>query len=125
MRVHPGAQKHPADSVKISYEECILASETDGVLDGGPMGRVGLAAQDVLPFPPTPSASRAGRTMQESSYQNPGGDPDHAPPDHPYWMRRVHPRRAKIATAGMEARRRDSGERELLSALTTDGGTDG
>ena len=24
--------------------------------------------QDSLPFPPTPSASRAGRTMQESSY---------------------------------------------------------
>ena len=26
--------------------------------------------QEVLPFPPTPSASRAGRTMQESSYEN-------------------------------------------------------
>jgi arylsulfatase A-like enzyme len=26
--------------------------------------------QDSLPFPPTPSASRAGRTMQESSYEN-------------------------------------------------------
>ena len=26
--------------------------------------------QDSLPFPPTPSASRAGRTMQESSYAN-------------------------------------------------------
>src|ERR1700722_3126661 len=25
-------------------------------------------SQDVLPFPPTPSASRAGRTMQESTY---------------------------------------------------------
>ena len=30
----------------------------------------GIPAQDVLPFPPTPSASRAGRTMQESSYEN-------------------------------------------------------
>jgi hypothetical protein len=30
----------------------------------------GLAPQEVLPFPPTPSASRAGRTMQESSYEN-------------------------------------------------------
>jgi arylsulfatase A-like enzyme len=29
-----------------------------------------LPKQDVLPFPPTPSASRAGRTMQESSYEN-------------------------------------------------------
>ena len=29
-----------------------------------------LPAQEVLPFPPTPSASRAGRTMQESSYEN-------------------------------------------------------
>ena len=28
-----------------------------------------LPAQDVLPFPPTPSASIAGRTMQESVYQ--------------------------------------------------------
>ena len=28
-----------------------------------------LPAQDVLPFPPTPSASVAGRTMQESIYQ--------------------------------------------------------
>lgn len=26
--------------------------------------------QDVLPFPPRPFASRAGRTMQESSYEN-------------------------------------------------------
>jgi len=26
-------------------------------------------SQDSLPFPPTPSASRAGRTMQESSYE--------------------------------------------------------
>ena len=28
-----------------------------------------LPRQDVLPFPPTPSASTAGRTMQESTYQ--------------------------------------------------------
>ena len=27
-------------------------------------------SQASLPFPPTPSASRAGRTMQESSYAN-------------------------------------------------------
>ena len=29
-----------------------------------------MKTQDVLPFAPTPSASRAGRTMQESSYAN-------------------------------------------------------
>jgi hypothetical protein len=29
-----------------------------------------MPGQEILPFPPTPSASRAGRTMQESSYQN-------------------------------------------------------
>ena len=29
-----------------------------------------MESQDALPFPPTPSASRAGRTMQESSYEN-------------------------------------------------------
>src|SRR6202046_5296536 len=33
-------------------------------------GQGRLPVQEVLPFPPTPSASRAGRTMQESSYQN-------------------------------------------------------
>ena len=27
-----------------------------------------MTSSDVLPFPPTPSASVAGRTMQESSY---------------------------------------------------------
>ena len=31
-----------------------------------------LPTQDVLPFPPTPSASIAGRTMQESVYQRRG-----------------------------------------------------
>jgi arylsulfatase A-like enzyme len=34
-------------------------------IDGGR-----LPNQEALPFPPTPSASRAGRTMQESSYEN-------------------------------------------------------
>jgi arylsulfatase len=28
-----------------------------------------MPAQEVLPFPPTPSGSKAGRTMQESTYQ--------------------------------------------------------
>jgi arylsulfatase len=34
-----------------------------------------LPRQDVLPFPPTPSASTAGRTMQESTYQQRVADP--------------------------------------------------
>ena len=41
-----------------------------------------LSSQDVLPFPPTPSASIAGRTMQESTYQQrvqPRRLPDDAP----------------------------------------------
>ena len=41
-----------------------------------------LPAQDALPFPPTPSASIAGRTMQESVYQRrvtPSRLPDDAP----------------------------------------------
>ena len=33
--------------------------------------RIPAGAQDVLPFPPTPSASIAGRTMQESVYKQP------------------------------------------------------
>ena len=45
-----------------------MASNADGVQDGGTGGRGGLPPQDVLPFPPTPSASIAGRTMQESVY---------------------------------------------------------
>ena len=39
-------------------------------------------SQDVLPFPPTPSASIAGRTMQESRHQRrvePRRLPDDAP----------------------------------------------
>ena len=28
-----------------------------------------MSPQDVLPFPPAPSASHAGRTMQESTYE--------------------------------------------------------
>ena len=36
---------------------------------GTPTAFAKLPAQDVLPFPPTPSASVAGRTMQESVYQ--------------------------------------------------------
>ena len=35
---------------------------------GTPTAFAKLPAQDVLPFPPTPSASIAGRTMQESVY---------------------------------------------------------
>ena len=34
-----------------------------------------LPRQDVLPFPPTPSASTAGRTMQESTYQQRVAEP--------------------------------------------------
>jgi hypothetical protein len=45
-----------------------MACATDSTADGGLIGRGGLPRQEVLPFPPTLSASRAGRTMQESSY---------------------------------------------------------
>ncbi len=41
-----------------------------------------LPAQDVLPFPPTPSASIAGRTMQESEYAQ-RARPSHLPEDAP------------------------------------------
>lgn len=41
-----------------------------------------MSPQDVLPFPPTPSASTAGRTMQESSYE-PRVQPRHLPDDVP------------------------------------------
>jgi hypothetical protein len=47
-----------------------MGSDADRVPSAGAIGRGGVPAQEVLPFPPTPSASRAGRTMQESSYQN-------------------------------------------------------
>ncbi len=46
-----------------------MASAPDSSADGGTIGGGGLPRQEVLPFPPTPSASRAGRTMQESSYE--------------------------------------------------------
>ena len=39
------------------------------VTAGAPMAFPKLPSQDVLPFPPTPSASIAGRTMQESVYK--------------------------------------------------------
>ena len=44
---------------------------TDGGDARGVEGRArdGVCSQEVLPFRPTPSASRAGRTMQESSYE--------------------------------------------------------
>jgi len=41
-----------------------------------------MLSQEVLPFPPTPSASTAGRTMQESTYERrvePRRLPDDAP----------------------------------------------
>ena len=41
-----------------------------------------LPAQDVLPFPPTPSASVAGKTMQESVYA-PQPAPRRLPDDAP------------------------------------------
>ncbi len=40
-----------------------------------------LPAQEVLPFPPTPSASLAGRTMQDSVYKQP--EPHRLPTDAP------------------------------------------
>ena len=39
------------------------------VTAGTPTAFPKLPSQDVLPFPPTPSASIAGRTMQESVYK--------------------------------------------------------
>ena len=39
-------------------------------------------SQDSLPFPPTPSASIAGRTMQESVYE-PASEPRRLPEDAP------------------------------------------
>ena len=41
-----------------------------------------LPEQDVLPFPPTPSGSIAGRTMQESVY-SPKPSPRRLPPSTP------------------------------------------
>jgi arylsulfatase A-like enzyme len=41
-----------------------------------------MSPQDVLPFPPTPSASIAGRTMQESTYAQ-RARPEHLPADAP------------------------------------------
>jgi arylsulfatase A-like enzyme len=46
------------------------------------MSKSVLPGQDVLPFPPTPSASIAGRTMQESVYRKRTATP-HLPPDAP------------------------------------------
>ena len=40
------------------------------------------AAQEILPFPPTPSVSSAGRTMQESTYAQ-RVHPSHLPADAP------------------------------------------
>jgi hypothetical protein len=39
-------------------------------------------AQEILPFPPMPSASTAGITLQDSIYQ-PRVEPDHLRPDAP------------------------------------------
>ncbi|MFV0366707.1 MAG: hypothetical protein ACK5JS_09480, partial [Mangrovibacterium sp.] len=39
-------------------------------------------AQDILPFPPTPSASTAGLTMQTSTYKK-RVEPNHLPKDAP------------------------------------------
>ncbi|MFV0522479.1 MAG: hypothetical protein ACK5MI_08670, partial [Mangrovibacterium sp.] len=41
-----------------------------------------LSAQDVLPFPPTPSASTAGITIAESTYKNRVKE-NHLPEDAP------------------------------------------
>ena len=41
-----------------------------------------MSPQEVLPFPPTPSASIAGRTMQESTYAQ-RARPQHLPADAP------------------------------------------
>src|ERR1700734_1093752 len=53
-----------------SAEEVRVGSADGGTKDTDAIGGARLAAQEALPFPPTPSASRAGRTMQESSYEN-------------------------------------------------------
>jgi arylsulfatase A-like enzyme len=47
-----------------------MPSDDGDVRGGGTTVGSRLPGQEVLPFPPTPSASRAGRTMQESSYEN-------------------------------------------------------
>ena len=46
-------------------------------------------AQEVLPFPPTPSASIAGRTMQESVYHR-RVEPRRLPADVPEHSHRAH-----------------------------------
>ena len=51
-----------------------------GVLESG--RRTAPASGETLPFPPTPSASVAGRTMQESVYQQRSAE-RHLPPDAP------------------------------------------
>ena len=61
-----------------------------------------LPPQEVLPFPPTPSASVAGRTMQDSVYKHAGraappaqGRAEH--PHRPHRRRRGRPRPAPSA----------------------------
>ena len=48
----------------LSGTSLIAAAAAAGTLPPAPA-----QAQEVLPFPPTPSASTAGRTMQESVYK--------------------------------------------------------
>jgi arylsulfatase len=57
-----------------------LSILTAGVALLGALGQVW--GQEVLPFPPQPSGSTAGLTMQESTY-NPLPAPSHLPKDAP------------------------------------------
>jgi hypothetical protein len=79
-----------------------VASETHDVRANGSSNGAAIQPQDVLPFPPPPppppTASRAGRTMQESSYEN-RVQPRRLPEDAPsvlivsldYWDRAPFP----------------------------------
>ncbi len=64
----PVAFQDPREREIRLEEHTSMASATDSSADRGTIGGGGLPSQEVLPFPPTPSASRAGRTMQESTY---------------------------------------------------------
>src|SRR5690349_19853059 len=58
-------------------DQASAAAVASPIFEGPPM-----MSQDSLPFPPTPSASRPDRTMQESSYANrvrPRRPPEDAP----------------------------------------------
>ena len=83
-------------------------------------------AQEVLPFPPAPSASKAGLTMEDSTYKK-RVEPKHlaeGAPEHPH-----HPDGRRGAGHALDLRRRDQyadarsrGEdRDLLQPLPLHG----